>query len=86
MWYDRPAANWFAALPIGSGRLGAMVFGATENERIQFNEQTLWSGGPHDDNNPEAIKHLGAARRLIFDGKNKQADAPPHKMMGTPAR
>ncbi|MBL7218946.1 MAG: glycoside hydrolase family 95 protein [Phycisphaerae bacterium] len=86
MWYDRPAANWFAALPIGSGRLGAMVFGATENERIQFNEQTLWSGGPHDYNNPEAIKHLGEARRLIFAGKNKQADDLLHKMMGTPAR
>ena len=86
MWYDRPAANWFAALPVGSGRLGAMVFGGTENERIQFNEQTLWSGGPHDYNNPEAIKHLGEVRRLIFSGQNKQADNLLHKMMGTPAR
>jgi len=86
MWYDRPAANWFAALPIGSGRLGAMVFGAPENERIQFNEQTLWSGGPHDYNNPEAIKSLGEVRRLIFAGQNKQADNLLKKMMGTPAR
>jgi len=86
MWYDGPAANWFAALPVGSGRLGAMVFGGTENERIQFNEQTLWSGGPHDYNNPEAIKHLGEVRRLIFAGQNKQADNLLKKMMGTPAR
>ena len=86
LWYDAPAANWFAALPIGSGRLGAMVFGGTEHERIQFNEQTLWSGGPHDYNNPEAIGHLGEVRRLIFAGRVKEADGSLKKMMGTPAR
>src|SRR5438309_503512 len=48
IWYSKPAAAWDEALPIGSGRLGAMVFGGTESERIQFNEDTLWTGKPHD--------------------------------------
>ena len=48
LWYEKPAAEWVEALPVGNGRLGAMVFGGTENERIQLNEGTLWAGGPYD--------------------------------------
>ena len=62
LWYRRPAAQWVEALPLGNGRLGAMVFGGIEQERIQINEETLWAGGPYDPNNPEARAALPAAR------------------------
>jgi len=85
LWYSRPAGNWVEALPIGNGRLGAMVFGQTENERIQLNEDTLWSGFPHDYANPEAAKHLAEVRRLIFDGKHAEAQKIiDQHMMGVP--
>ena len=48
LWYDEPASAWNQALPVGNGRLGAMIFGGGERERIQLNEETLWSGGPYD--------------------------------------
>ena len=67
LWYDKPATQWVEALPIGNGRLGAMVFGGTENERLQLNEDTLYGGGPYDPNNLEALKALPEARRLIFE-------------------
>jgi alpha-L-fucosidase 2 len=87
LWYDRPAAQWVEALPLGNGRLGAMVFGGIEQERLQLNEDTLWAGGPYDPVNPEALKNLPEVRRLIADGKfaeaQKLADA---KLMGTPRK
>jgi len=52
LWYAQPADEWVEALPIGNGRLGAMVFGGVESERLQFNDNTLWSGGPRDCNIP----------------------------------
>ena len=52
--FDKPATKWTEALPLGNGRIGAMVFGGTEDERLQINESTLWGGGPHDYTNPEA--------------------------------
>jgi alpha-L-fucosidase 2 len=55
LWYRQPAAQWVEALPVGNGRLGAMVFGGVEKERLQLNEDTLWAGGPYDPNNPEAL-------------------------------
>ena len=73
MWYNRPAAEWVEALPIGNGRLGAMVFGGVATERIQLNEDTLWSGRPRDKNNYNAYKYLPEARRLIFAGKYQEA-------------
>ncbi len=73
LWYDKPAANWNQALPVGSGRLGGMVFGRVEKELIQLNENTLWSGYPRDDQNYEAIKYLPEARRLIAEGKYDDA-------------
>ena len=55
LWYDEPAGtDWLRALPIGNGRLGAMVFGNVDTERLQLNEDTLWAGGPHDSATPEA--------------------------------
>src|SRR5262245_48449420 len=53
LWYRRPAEQWTEALPVGNGRLGAMVFGGVANERLQLNEDTLWAGGPYDPVNPE---------------------------------
>jgi len=74
LWYRQPAKQWVEALALGNGRLGAMVFGGIGQERIQLNEDTLWAGGPYDPNNPEALAALPEARRLIFDGKYKEAD------------
>ena len=65
LWYARPAEQWVEALPLGNGRLGAMVFGRVERERFQLNEDTLWSGGPRDWNNPKAPEVLAEVRRLI---------------------
>jgi alpha-L-fucosidase 2 len=73
LWYNQPAKLWTDALPIGNGRLGAMVFGGAGHERIQFNEQTVWTGEPHDYAHPGAYKYLGPIRELLFAGK--QADA-----------
>ena len=73
LWYRKPAEKWVEALPIGSGRLGAMVFGGTADERIQFNEDTLWTGKPHDYSHTGAAGHLPEIRRLIDDGKAEDA-------------
>ena len=74
LWYDKPAAKWEEALPVGNGRLGAMVFGGLATERLQLNEGTLWAGGPYDPVNPEARAALPEARRLIAEGRYKEAD------------
>ena len=74
LWYRRPASRWVEALALGNGRLGAMVFGGVDQERLQLNEDTLWAGGPYDPNNPKALKYLPLARKLIFEGKYKEAD------------
>ncbi len=75
LWYREPAEIWTEALPIGNGRLGAMVFGGALDERLQLNEKTLWSGAKQDADNPEALKALPEVRRLIFEGKYTEADA-----------
>jgi alpha-L-fucosidase 2 len=72
--YRQPASAWTEALPIGNGRLGAMVFGGIEHERLQLNEDTLWAGGPYDPNNTNALVALPEIRKLIFDGKYDEAD------------
>lgn len=74
MWYDKPAAVWNEALPVGNGRLGAMVYGDPVNEKIQLNEDTFWSGGPSRNDNTDALKALPQVRQLIFDGKFKEAE------------
>ncbi|MHC4505545.1 MAG: glycoside hydrolase family 95 protein, partial [Planctomycetota bacterium] len=74
LWYESPAAEWVEALPVGNGRLGAMVFGGVARERIQFNEDTLWTGKPHEYDHPGAADHLETIRRLLREGKQKEAE------------
>lgn len=73
LWYNKPASQWVEALPIGNGRLGAMVFGDPANEIIQLNENTLYSGGPNRNDNPDAEAALPEVRKLIFEGKYSEA-------------
>jgi alpha-L-fucosidase 2 len=73
LWYRQPAARWTEALAIGNGRLGAMVFGGINRERLQLNEDTLWGGGPYDPVNPQAREALPEVRKLVFDGKYRDA-------------
>ncbi|RYZ92109.1 MAG: glycoside hydrolase family 95 protein, partial [Sphingobacteriaceae bacterium] len=74
LWYNKPAGDsWTDALPIGNGRLGAMVYGNTEQEIIKLNETTVWSGSPSDNNNPDALQALPGVRKLLFEGKYKEA-------------
>jgi alpha-L-fucosidase 2 len=84
LWYRQSADKWTDALPIGNGRLGAMVFGGAVKEQLQINEDTLWSGvGPRDWNNPEAVKHLAEVRRLVLEEQDYQkADIETRKMQG----
>lgn len=73
LWYDHPAQRWEEALPVGNGRISAMVFGTVENERLQLNEDTLWAGGPYNPVNPEANQALPKVRELVFEGKYAEA-------------
>ena len=82
LWYKEPANVWTEALPVGNGRLGAMVFGGVGRECLDLNEDTLWSGGPKDWNNPKAQAVLPEVRRLIFAGKYAEADILCKEMMG----
>lgn len=85
LWYRRPAQRWTEALPVGNGRLGAMVFGGVNQERLQLNEDTLWGGSPYDSNHKGAAAALPEARKLIFAGKYREADKLiSQKMMATP--
>src|SRR5688500_15818631 len=69
LWYRKSAANWNEALPIGNGRLAAMVFGYAGGELIQLNEETIWAGEKRDRINPEGARNLAEVRRLLFAGK-----------------
>lgn len=84
LWYRQPAAQWTEALPLGNGRLGAMVFGGVTDDRIQINEGTLWGGSPHNYTNPSARIHLARLRDLIFSGSVAEAEALTGQMMGNP--
>ncbi|MBB3657782.1 alpha-L-fucosidase 2 [Rhizobium sp. BK650] len=75
LWYDAPARFWTDALPLGNGRLGAMVFGDPVSERLQINESTFWAGGPYQPVNPDAYGHLESVRALIFAGRYAEAEA-----------
>ncbi len=79
LWYDKPASKWVEALPIGNGRLGAMVFGGTAEARYQFNDDSLFSGEPHDYAHKGAVKYLPVLRQMLFDGKQKEAEALGNK-------
>src|SRR5687768_15510038 len=69
LWYNAPAKEWTEALPIGNGRMAAMVFGGLQRERIQFNEETVWTGGPRSYAHAGAKEYLPQIRQLLFDGK-----------------
>ena len=75
LWYGAPAANWNEALPIGNGRLGAMVFGGVSDERLQLNEDSVWAGQKLDRINPAASKAIPEIRRLLAAGKPAEAEA-----------
>jgi alpha-L-fucosidase 2 len=85
LFYRQPAKEWVEALPVGNGRLGAMVFGGVPAERLQLNEDTFWSGGPYDPINEEALQYLPKVRQLIREGRYKEAqDRADDKLMGRP--
>ncbi len=83
LWYNQPAKDWNEALPIGNGRIGAMIFGRPDVELIQLNEQTLWTGGPVDLNpNPDAVKYLQPVRDELFSDSIGKAIRLLRKMQG----
>ncbi|MBC8182002.1 glycoside hydrolase family 95 protein [candidate division KSB1 bacterium] len=87
LWYKQSAQKWVEALPVGNGRLGAMVFGKVYHERIQLNEESLWAGSKINNNNPQALKNLDKIRKLLFEEKNKQAyELINQSLLGTPPR
>ena len=87
LWYRQPAKNWVEALPIGNGKLGAMVFGGIDQEQIQINEETLWDGRKFDRHSPKALEALPKVRQLLFDDQNEQAaKLAAETMLGNPCR
>ncbi len=72
-WFDRPAAIWEESIPLGNGRVGMMPWGGVRSERIVLNEISLWSGGPQMADNPDALQYLPEIRRLLFEGRGKEA-------------
>jgi hypothetical protein len=85
LWYRQPATLWTSALPVGTGRQGAMMFGGIDSEVICLNEDTFWAGGPYTPDNPNAPKALPEVRRLLFDGRYRQAEGViSRNMMGRP--
>src|SRR5262245_53217947 len=79
IWYRQPAETWNEALPLGNGRLGGMVFGGVQSERLQLNEDTVWAGEKRDRNNPEGARGIAEVRRLLLSGKVKEAEALAEK-------
>lgn len=75
LWYNAPARQWLEALPIGNSHLGGMVYGGTTDENIQLNEETFWSGGPHNNNSKKSLETLPKVRELIFNGREEEAAA-----------
>lgn len=87
LWYEQPAEEWTQALPVGNGRLGAMVFGDPFNEKIQVNEESLWAGKQINNNNPAALNHLDELQQLLLDEKVPEAQELVAKyFIGTPPR
>ncbi|MBK7626268.1 MAG: glycoside hydrolase family 95 protein [Bacteroidales bacterium] len=87
LWYDNPASKWEEALPVGNGRLGAMVFGNPVNEKLQLNEESIWAGSKINNNNPDAIKALPALQKALFESRYKDAfKIADENFLGTPPR
>jgi alpha-L-fucosidase 2 len=85
LWYDKPAERWTEALPLGNGRLATMVFGGTDTERFQLNEETIWAGAPVNDINPLARQGLPGIQQMLFQGRNQEAyEQAREKLLGTP--
>ncbi len=83
LWYDKPAENWNHALPVGGGKLGAMVFGGVSNERIQMNEDSIWAGPPVPKSPAGAQQVVTRARQLLFEGQyTKAQDLVQEGVMG----
>ena len=74
LWYDHPAKEWEEALPIGNGRIGAMIYGGTDRERLQVNEESIWLGGPRNRHNPDAKANLPKVRKLLREGRISEAE------------
>ncbi len=86
LWYDKPAAQWLEALPIGNGRIAAMVYGGVPIELLQLNEGTLWAAGPHDYTSPQGLAALPEIRDLVFGGEwHKAQDLVNARFLGRPA-
>ncbi|WP_240735180.1 glycoside hydrolase N-terminal domain-containing protein [Hymenobacter sp. UV11] len=81
LWYDQPAANWNEALPLGNGRLGAMVFGGPARERLQLNEETIWAGGPNNNVKPDALPVVRQLRAQLLAGQQVEAQALAQEKM-----
>lgn len=81
LWYNQPAASWNEALPVGNGRLGAMIFGGVEHERLQLNEESVWTGKDFDFVNPQAVRSIPEIRKLLFAGKYVEAQALAQQTM-----
>src|SRR5471030_1456825 len=82
LWYEKPAEKWIEALPVGNGRLGAMVFGGTASERLELNDITVWSGGPQPDaNRPDGYTHLEEIRKTIRQGRYDLAETLCNKFL-----
>ncbi len=74
LWYTQPAQVWEEALPLGNARIGTMVYGIPQREELQLNEETIWAGGPYQNDSPKALESLSKVRELIFEEKNSEAD------------
>lgn len=87
LWYKQPATVWEEALPVGNGRLGAMVFGDPVNERLQINEESIWAGSKINNNNPNALKNLPALQKALFESRYREAfEIADKDLLGTPPR
>jgi len=73
LWYSKPATHWLEALPVGNSHMGAMIYGGTDTEEVQLNEESFWSGQPHNNNSTESLEALSEVRSLIFQGKEGDA-------------
>ncbi len=85
VWFRQPAREWVESIPVGNGRLGAMIAGGTAFERIQLNEETVWEGHPHDYTNPDALEYLPKVREMLFNEQNREVlDIITQHMMSRP--
>ncbi|MBL8222930.1 MAG: glycoside hydrolase family 95 protein, partial [Bryobacterales bacterium] len=86
IWFRQPSTVWFEALPVGNGRLGAMVFGGVAEERLQLNEDTIWAGKRMDRINPEGRAAVAKTRALLNEGKLKEAEEAAQSILAKPVR